>query len=34
MEDIYNRFYAEKEYRNKMTEQDLFSYILRLKPRM
>lgn len=32
MEDIYNKFNEEKEFRNKMTEQDLFSYILRLKP--
>jgi len=32
MEDIYNKFNEEKELRNKMTEQDLYSYILRLKP--
>lgn len=34
MKDIYDRFNREKEYRNRMSEQDLFSYILRLKPRM
>ena len=33
MEDIYNMFNKEKEYRNRMSEQDLFFYILRLKPR-
>ena len=32
MKDIYDRFNREKEYRSKMTEQDLFSHILRLKP--
>ncbi len=34
MKDIYDRFNREKEYWNKMTEQDLFSHILRLKPIM
>ena len=34
IEDIYNRFNAEKEYWDKMSEQDLYSHILRLKPIM
>lgn len=34
MEEIYNIFNAEKEYRNKMTEQDLYSIIVGWKPKM
>lgn len=28
MKDIYDRFNAKKEYRDKMTEQDLYSIIV------
>ena len=34
MEEIYNIFNAEKEYRDKMTEQDLYSIIVGWKPKM
>ena len=34
MEEIYNTFNAKKEYRNKMTEQDLFAIIAGCKPKM
>lgn len=34
MKDIYDKFNAEKEYRDKMTEQDLFAIIAGCKPKM
>ena len=34
MEEIYNIFNAEKKYRDKMTEQDLFAIIAGCKPKM
>lgn len=34
MKDIYDRFNREKEYRDKMTEQDLYSIIVGWKPKM
>lgn len=34
MEEIYNIFNVEKEYRDKMTEQDLYSIIVGWKPKM
>ena len=34
MENVYDRFYKEKEYRDKMTEQDLYAIIAGCKPKM